>query len=231
MSPDWSAQEDPVPYANLDDPQSLNLYSYVRNNPLSRTDPTGHGTCPPCIDIDVPEAEELLGKLEGWFGGGGVAGGGAAAEGAGGISFSAVAIGFVVPFAVADHFAPTVGQSDADEIAERDRLDRENQSAEPQASSGGAMQGNGRGGKQSRLNALSTDPKVSSSDRGWLQNEKRNVRNGKRRNVRVPPGKNLAHRRGKEARKGYDYSHSDLQDQDLHKTQHQIEIENRTKWQ
>lgn len=32
----------PVPYAKLDDPQSLNLYSYVRNNPLSRTDPDGH---------------------------------------------------------------------------------------------------------------------------------------------------------------------------------------------
>jgi hypothetical protein len=25
----------PVPYAKLDDPQSLNLYAYVRNNPLS----------------------------------------------------------------------------------------------------------------------------------------------------------------------------------------------------
>jgi RHS repeat-associated protein len=38
MSPDWSAKEDPVPYAQLDDPQSLNLYSYVRNNPLTRVD-------------------------------------------------------------------------------------------------------------------------------------------------------------------------------------------------
>jgi RHS repeat-associated protein len=42
LSPDWSAKEDPVPYANLDDPQSLNLYAYVRNNPLSRSDPDGH---------------------------------------------------------------------------------------------------------------------------------------------------------------------------------------------
>jgi RHS repeat-associated protein len=42
MSPDWSAKAEPVPYAKLDDPQSLNLYSYVRNNPLSRTDPDGH---------------------------------------------------------------------------------------------------------------------------------------------------------------------------------------------
>ena len=29
MSPDWSAKEEPVPYAKLDDPQTLNLYGYV----------------------------------------------------------------------------------------------------------------------------------------------------------------------------------------------------------
>jgi RHS repeat-associated protein len=42
MSPDWSAKEDPVPYATMDDPQSLNLYSYVKNNPLSHVDADGH---------------------------------------------------------------------------------------------------------------------------------------------------------------------------------------------
>jgi hypothetical protein len=42
MSPDWSAKEDPVPYAKLDDPQTLNLYSYVGNNPLVRADADGH---------------------------------------------------------------------------------------------------------------------------------------------------------------------------------------------
>jgi RHS repeat-associated protein len=42
MSPDWSAQEEPVPYAKLDDPQSLNLYDYMRNNPLGGVDPDGH---------------------------------------------------------------------------------------------------------------------------------------------------------------------------------------------
>jgi len=42
MSPDWSAQAEPVPYAKLDDPQSLNLYSYVLNNPSSKADPDGH---------------------------------------------------------------------------------------------------------------------------------------------------------------------------------------------
>jgi RHS repeat-associated protein len=42
MSPDWSAQAEPVPYAKLDNPQSLNLYAYVGNNPLRFADPDGH---------------------------------------------------------------------------------------------------------------------------------------------------------------------------------------------
>jgi RHS repeat-associated protein len=42
LSPDWSGDPDPVPYAELDKPQSLNLYSYVENNPLRSTDPDGH---------------------------------------------------------------------------------------------------------------------------------------------------------------------------------------------
>jgi len=42
LSPDWSAKVMPVPYAKLDDPQSLNLFAYVRNNPLSGIDSDGH---------------------------------------------------------------------------------------------------------------------------------------------------------------------------------------------
>jgi RHS repeat-associated protein len=42
MSPDWSAKVTPVPYAKLSNPQSLNLYSYVGNNPLRSVDPDGH---------------------------------------------------------------------------------------------------------------------------------------------------------------------------------------------
>ena len=41
-SPDWSASPSPVPYADLANPQTLNLYTYVQNNPLTYTDPTGH---------------------------------------------------------------------------------------------------------------------------------------------------------------------------------------------
>ena len=49
MSPDWSAKEEPVPYAVLTDPQSLNLYSCVGNNPLAKADADGH--CWPVCDL------------------------------------------------------------------------------------------------------------------------------------------------------------------------------------
>jgi hypothetical protein len=47
MTPDWSATAEPVPYAKLDDPQSLNLYAYVDNDPVSLSDADGHcgGLC------------------------------------------------------------------------------------------------------------------------------------------------------------------------------------------
>lgn len=45
LTPDWAPKAKPVPYADLGDPQSLNLYNYVRNNPLSSIDPDGHDDC------------------------------------------------------------------------------------------------------------------------------------------------------------------------------------------
>jgi RHS repeat-associated protein len=45
LSPDWSAKAEPVPYAKLDNPQSLNLYAYVLNNPMTQFDPDGHWNC------------------------------------------------------------------------------------------------------------------------------------------------------------------------------------------
>ncbi|WP_263417852.1 RHS repeat-associated core domain-containing protein [Terriglobus albidus] len=44
MSPDWSEWQDAIPFSKLDNPQSLNLYGYVWNNPLSRVDEDGHET-------------------------------------------------------------------------------------------------------------------------------------------------------------------------------------------
>jgi RHS repeat-associated protein len=46
MTPDWAAKPTSVPYAKFGDPQSLNLYRYVRNSPLSRADLDGHGCFP-----------------------------------------------------------------------------------------------------------------------------------------------------------------------------------------
>jgi hypothetical protein len=42
MSPDWSESPLALPFADLDNPQSFNFYSYVLNNPLSQNDADGH---------------------------------------------------------------------------------------------------------------------------------------------------------------------------------------------
>jgi RHS repeat-associated protein len=71
MSPDWSAKREPVPYAKLDNPQTLNLYAYVGNNPLIRIDKDGHYYCkgsdPQCAKIadGIKQANAALasGKL------------------------------------------------------------------------------------------------------------------------------------------------------------------------
>ncbi len=42
ISPDWSVKPEDIPYADLENPQSLNLYAYVRNNPLTNVDADGH---------------------------------------------------------------------------------------------------------------------------------------------------------------------------------------------
>jgi RHS repeat-associated protein len=52
--PDWSQTPSPVPYANFADPQSLHLYSYAHNNPVTLTDPDGHSICPPDCDPTLP---------------------------------------------------------------------------------------------------------------------------------------------------------------------------------
>src|ERR1022692_755662 len=59
MSPDWSAKEEPVPYATMDNPQSLNLYSYVKNNPLSAVDADGH--------VDWTALKKAVGQVVGSF--------------------------------------------------------------------------------------------------------------------------------------------------------------------
>jgi RHS repeat-associated protein len=55
LSPDWASNPQAVPYATYANPQSLNLYNYMRNNPLGGTDPDGH--C--CWDDLVGAAKSL----------------------------------------------------------------------------------------------------------------------------------------------------------------------------
>jgi len=42
MSPDWAPNAQAVPYADFTHPQTLNLYQYMRNNPLGGADADGH---------------------------------------------------------------------------------------------------------------------------------------------------------------------------------------------
>ncbi|GAC1623303.1 MAG: hypothetical protein NVS9B13_16940 [Candidatus Acidiferrum sp.] len=61
LSPDWSAIPAPVPYATLTNPQTLNLYQYVGNNPETFADIDGHlwliGTQDPGIHGNSDVAE------------------------------------------------------------------------------------------------------------------------------------------------------------------------------
>lgn len=81
----------------------------------------------------------------------------------------------------------------------------------------------GRSGKQKRLRDIAKDSKVASHIRGWIEQEQNAIKAGKRTNIRNPKGKDLAHKRGKEASKGYDYEHAIIQDKDLHKLQHKYD--------
>jgi RHS repeat-associated protein len=73
MTPDWAAKPTTVPYALFGDPQTLNLYAYLRNNPVSRADADGHcadhykdGTCKVNVDSATGQAGAKAGKqLEG----------------------------------------------------------------------------------------------------------------------------------------------------------------------
>ncbi len=86
----------------------------------------------------------------------------------------------------------------------------------------------GRSGKQRRLRELANDDKLGKTDRGWIKNEMRHIKNGNRKTIRNPGnsrrskkrGKELAHPRGQRAKDGHSYENAKLQDADLHKLEH-----------
>ena len=132
ITPDWAAKPTDVPYANFGNPQSLNLYSYVQNNPTTFGDPDGH-VCEVC-----PDLAKLVDE--------GFAEGQAMVKASRTLVVASVArisIGatVIVGLYAASPFVQTVGQSDAAEraaIAEQDKEQADKQEAEPQADASGA---------------------------------------------------------------------------------------------
>lgn len=77
-----------------------------------------------------------------------------------------------------------------------------------------------RAGRTKRIKEILKSPKTSKTEKGWIQQEINQIERGKRRYIRNPPGKDLAHPRGKESAKGHDYSETFFQNKDLHRLQH-----------
>ncbi|MGB6193358.1 MAG: RHS repeat-associated core domain-containing protein [Terracidiphilus sp.] len=63
LSPDWSDDPEAVPYADIGNPQSLNLYAYVNNKPLRATD-AAHRAYNKAVEkllkLDTPEGKQHL---------------------------------------------------------------------------------------------------------------------------------------------------------------------------
>jgi RHS repeat-associated protein len=54
-SPDWASAQVPVPYADLHNPQTLNLYDYVGGDPTNHADADGHLSAKPGDSGDAAE--------------------------------------------------------------------------------------------------------------------------------------------------------------------------------
>jgi RHS repeat-associated protein len=64
VSADWSPTPIPVPYADFEDPQSLNLYQFVGGNPASKADPNGHaGQVQAEIQVAIEEVDSVAKPL------------------------------------------------------------------------------------------------------------------------------------------------------------------------
>jgi hypothetical protein len=85
----------------------------------------------------------------------------------------------------------------------------------------------GRSGRQQHLRNQVNNPNVSKADKGWIKSELNQIDRGNRKTIRVPPGKELAHQRGREAAKGYSYEHSQLNLAKDHRRQHYYDKQGR----
>jgi RHS repeat-associated protein len=65
ITSDWAAKAAAVPYAEFADPQSLNLYTYVRNVPTSKADADGHDALGDIIYTGIAIAASKVGPYVG----------------------------------------------------------------------------------------------------------------------------------------------------------------------
>jgi hypothetical protein len=192
--------------------ESTTPYGYVFDDPISHTDPDGKV---PCCDLEIS-------ILEAGFTAAGEVEGGSLGSGtpiAGGIIIGT--IGAVASVYIGEHlpsYSGSIGtaHSGGVPVMQRDAIPN----IVPERPAIVQTDNGGRTGKQQRLKDVANDPKESSANKGWVNQELNQIARGKRTSIRNPPGKQLAHRRGKEAAKGYSYKHSDLQNEADHKNQH-----------
>lgn len=191
--------------ADPEDLHSFNRYAYANNNPYKYVDPDGHSV------LDVGFLIYDIGKL-------GVAIYRGVGVGAATVDVGLSVVGVISPFiGTGEMLKAGRAIEHGVELSREASLAREG----AQAAKGAGQAG--RAGKQARLRELANDDKLGSADRGWIQQEMNSIERGQRSSIRNPPGKDLAHERGREAAKGYDYGHSNLQDRDLHRLQHKYD--------
>ena len=84
--------------------------------------------------------------------------------------------------------------------------------------------------QQEKLKICVNDLKLGNSIRGWIKQEinsierkSKNKNNKIKRRLKVPPGYELAHERGREKAKGFGYEHSNLILKLDHKIQHKFD--------
>lgn len=196
-NPEWgrfiNADDVGTVTATLDDLTDKNLFAYCDNNPINRADSSGY-IWETILDIGgIAWSAYDLVTKPSW-------------GNAGMLAWDVGAT--LIPFVPGSYTAKTAKlASKADDVIDTAKV----------------VKKTGRSGKQARLREIASDDKVSSALRGEIKRDINQINRGKRTTIRVPSGFQMAHKRGYEARKGFDYGYSVLNDTNLHKLQHKYD--------